>query len=137
MHTPENLAISRSLWGFQGFSGRVGAGMCVRPFDPSRQPIQKFGSVFLKLSPRPDEFCEKSGIGTKKNNPTIIRLDFGSSDSRKKREKVDFQSRLWTLNLKNFPNRGAKGRRRGSGNFQIETAHWGSRRSQSGARRQP
>ena len=107
------------------------------PLIPQGNQYRNLDQFFLNCHHVPTNFAKIRVSVPKKLNANIIRLDFGSSDSRKKREKVDFQSRLWTLNLKNFRNRGAKGRRRGSGNFQIETAQWGSRRSQSAARRQP
>ena len=98
------------------------------PLIPQGNQYRNLDQFFLNCHHVPTNFAKNRVSVPKKLNANIIRLDFGSSDSRKKREKVDFQSRLWTLNLKNFPNRGAKGRRRGSGNFQIETAQWGSRR---------
>ena len=106
------------------------------PLIPQGNQYRNLDQFFLNCHHVPTNFAKNRVSVPKKLNPNIIRLDFGSSDSRKKREKVDFQSRLWTLNLKNFPNRGAKGRRRGSGIFQIETAQWGSRRSHSDARQQ-
>ena len=95
------------------------------PLIPQGNQYRNLDQIFLNCHHVPTNFAKNRVSVPKKLNAKIIRLDFGSSDSRKKREKVDFQSRLWTLNLKKIPNRGAKGRRRGSENFQIQTAQWG------------
>ena len=81
----------------------------------------------LENSPYVPTFFQNFQVSvSKKININIMRHIGEPKAGPKSGRKPVFQLSLWTLNLKNFPNRGAKGRRRGSAIFQIETALWGS-----------
>ena len=90
------------------------------PLIPQGNQYRNLDQFFLNCHHVPTNFAKNRVSVPKKLNPNIKRSDLEAKRSQKKCRKGHFQVSLWTLNLKNFPNRGAALSRRASDFFLIE-----------------